>query len=116
MSQEQTTNRDLFERDLSINIGFLAINLKSAGFKTKDLDRIGDECLKFIQNKAEIIAKERPLEAVNVENLIIMLLMHGCLTSQIKFIRNTAERLQVSQKRIENEMIKDTINGYKYIE
>lgn len=103
-------NRDELEKNLAINIGLMARNLQKAGINLSDLDKISNEALALIQNKSEQIAVNNPLLSQNVENIIIMVLMHGAIASQKEFINNTAKNLKVSAQMIEREMAKDTIN------
>ena len=99
-----------FEKSLSLNIGLMAKQLQKARYSLTDLDRIGDEVLELIQDRAEQISINNPLQIQNVENLIIMILMHGAITSQKEFINITAKRLKITTKAVETEMMKDTIS------
>lgn len=101
--------RDEFEKALAVNIGLLAKRLQEAGYTLLEFDKIGADTLKFIQDKAEKATANNPLQAKNVENLIIMVFMHGALTSQKDFINSTAASLGVTKERVIAEMEKDTI-------
>lgn len=101
--------RDKFEKALVFNIGLIAKKLQEAGFNSTELDKIGDGALKYIQEKAAEVTTKNPLEAGNIENLIIMVLMHGAITSQKKFIDETARRNGVSYEKITELMMKDTV-------
>ena len=102
--------QDELEKNLVCNIGLMARRLLEAGYRSSDIDALCDEALAFIQNKAEQITADNPIQSQNVENIIIMVLMHGALTSQKKFINDTAKSLKTNIIAIENEMIKDTIS------
>lgn len=102
-------DRNEFEKGLALNIGLMAKKLQEAGYSFSDLDTICDEALVLIQNSAEQITVNDPLQTQNIENLAIMVLMHGAITSQKKFINDRAKDLKTSVSAVENIMIKDTI-------
>lgn len=105
---ENDIDRDAFEKSLRFNIAYLAKGLKNAGFTTEELDKFGEDVLKFIQDGAEKLTVNNVLETENVKNLIIMLLMHGAITSQKEAINEYAKKLGVTSERIKREMAKDT--------
>jgi len=105
-----STNQDELEEKLTLNIGLMAKQLQKAGYCFSDIDAICDEALALIQNRAEQITGNNPLQTQNVENIIIMVLMHGIIISQKEFINNISKRLKVDIKTIEDEMIKDTMD------
>lgn len=98
-----------FEKSLQLNIGLMAKRLQEAGIQSTDIDKIGEDALKYIQDKAEGATKNNPLEAGNVENVIIMLLMHGAIASQKVFINEKAKALGVTNQKIIELMHKDTV-------
>jgi hypothetical protein len=100
---------DEIEIKLTYNIGLMAKSLKKAGFDLKEFDRIGQDVLEFIENKAEQATIKNPLQAQNVENLIIMLLMHGAIISQKQFLKQTSSSLGVSEQKIMDIMMKDMV-------
>ena len=105
-----STNQDELEEKLTLNIGLMAKQLQKAGYCFSDIDTICDEALAFIQNRAEKITINNPLQTQNVENVIIMVLMHGAIMSQKEFIKDTAKNLKMDIKTIESKMIKDTMD------
>lgn len=102
-------SRELFEETLAVNIGLIAKRLRESGLDLIELDKISEQVLAFIQDKSEKATADHPLETGNVENLIVMLLMHTALTSQKEVIDQISKSLNLDAKYVESEMMKDTI-------
>lgn len=102
-------DRNELEKNLAINIGLIAKRLQESNIDSNKFDDIAADALKLIQDRSEKITLGDPLQSQNGENIVIMVLMHGILTSQKKFIISMAKNLKMTTQAIENEMIKDTI-------
>ncbi len=109
MNENKMFDRNELEKNLGINIGLMAKRLQESNIDSAKIDNIADDALKLIQDRAEKMTLDKPLQTQNVENIVIMVLMHGILTSQKEFIRSMAKNLKVTTQAIETEMIKDTI-------
>ncbi len=109
MNENKMFDRNELEKNLAINIGLMAKRLQESNIDSAKIDNIADDALKLIQDRAEKMTLDKPLQTQNVENIVIMVLMHGILTSQKEFIRSMAKNLKVTTQAIETEMIKDTI-------
>ncbi len=102
-------DRNELENNLAINIGLMAKRLQESNIDSTKIDNIADDALKLIQERSEKITLDNPLQEQNVENIVIMVLMHGIITSQKEFIISMAKNLKMTTAAIEAEMIKDTI-------
>ena len=102
-------DRNELEKNLAINIGIMAKRLQESKIDSNKIDIIADEVLKLIQDKSEKLTLDNPLQSQNVENIIILVLMHGIIISQKEFIISMAKNLKITTQAIEAEMIKDTI-------
>lgn len=108
MVKDTIIDKDELETTLALNIGLLAKKLQDAKIDLTELDKVGIDVLELIHKRAEQVAIKNPLETINIENIIIMVLMHGALVSQKEFINDTSKSLNMSAKMIESMMIKDT--------
>ncbi len=102
-------DRNELEKNLAINIGLMAKRLQESKIDSNKIDDIANDALKLIQDGSEQITLSNPLQSQNVENIVIMVLMHGIITSQKEFIISMAKNLKMTTQAIEAEMIKDTI-------
>lgn len=102
-------DRNELEKNLAINISLMAKRLQESNIDSTEIDNIANDALKLIQDRSEKTTLDKPLQTQNVENIVIMVLMHGILTSQKEFILAMAKNLKVTAHAIEAEMIKDTI-------
>ena len=104
-----SVNKDELEKNLSINIGLIGKYLHKAGYSSSDIDSICNEAFALIQNRAEQITDNNPLQTRNVENIIIMVLMHGAIMSQKECINHISKSLNVDVETIEDEIIIGTM-------
>jgi len=102
-------DRNELEKILSVNIGLMAKRLQESKIDSNKIDDIANDALKLIQDRSEQITLSNPLQSQNVGNIVIMVLMHGIITSQKEFIISMAKNLKITTQAIEAEMIKDTI-------
>lgn len=107
-------NAKSLKDSLAINIGLMSRGLISDGVDTKEVDQLAQDVMTVIQDRASYINKrDDPRFARNIVQTVVMVLMHAVLSEQEEFIAHTSGELGISREKVEELMMKDTLESSK---
>lgn len=93
--------------DLRINIGVCGKNLKRSGYDLDIIDKAGWECRDFLTKRVSDIKPKNSDDAKNIENILIMIMMHKACQEMLEAIAFTARTKGISENEVIQNVKKD---------